>query len=402
MHHLSLGAHQLAKETLEGAFNRADARVYPSCGVVMTNEPSRSRRGGLAAIVAALVLVALIPSQAAAATRPITFDLVLGYSCFWGRASDNATVNYTLRDSSGVLVIGGQTTSDESGYWSADCPTDGRSIRPGDRLRAADGNSVRKFVIPELTLILNRVTNVIRGRAPAGTQVEVEYLYPSIPVPDIVSTTKTINVGSDGVWSFRPKRDIIGGHGASLFWGSAAGHTIYLDAAAPMVVVTIGRATFSGIGRVLSQATVTLRDGLTSAVKGTGGTTVDGRGQFAGVLRSAGVRVPVQAGDRIISNVARDADFIVPDIEATGDPAAETVSGRCHDTGDYAGHAQVQVYRNGFQRGWTTFNTEPDGVFMVDVTDAFPNSSVIKHGDQLLVRCRQVTGDYVQKWFAVP
>jgi hypothetical protein len=170
-----------------------------------------------------------------------------------------------------------------------------------------------------------------------------------------------------------------------------------------MLVVTIGRANFSGIGRPNTPATLIVRDGVTGDIKGSAGVTVNDQGNFAGVVRgSGGGRVPVLVGDRVRSNVASDARFTVADIEATGDPATEFVHGRCHDAGSYGGHAQVQVFRNGFQRGWAMGNTAPDGYFDFDMTDVFPNSSVIKHGDQLLVRCRQVNGDYVQKWFAVP
>jgi hypothetical protein len=78
------------------------------------------------------------------------------------------------------------------------------------------------------------------------------------------------------------------------------------------------------------------------------------------------------------------------------------VSGRCGDTGRSQHKVWIRVVRNGMRRGFASTGTDADGYFSEDMTQSFPDESVIKHGDDVLVSCVQKNRDFVQKWFAVP
>lgn len=368
----------------------------------MRKAPRRSAvRAGAVSVLGALLIAALAAGNVSAATRPITFDLYLGYGFMYGIASDSATVTLRWKDSTGHLKARAEVTSSESGHWSFDAPA-ATFVEVGDRLTASDGNSTHTLVVPELTAVVNRVKNVIKGTAPAG-RVFLDCLYPGHPVPDIVCRTKRLAVNDEGRWRYWPGYNLQGGDGAELRWKSPEGDDITFWAQAPYVVVTLGRAGVSGVGRQNSTATVLLKEASTHERLASWSSPIGVHQSFTGTLRdSAGERVFVTPGQYVVSTIASDAAFIVPEIQATADVDTDTVSGRCWDTGRSAHGVYILVYRSGAQRGFAVTGTEEDGSFSHDMTDSFPNSSVVKHGDDVLIACVLKNHDFVRKWITVP
>lgn len=353
--------------------------------------------------LAAISATLFAAGPASAATRPITFDMSLGYGAIYGSASDSAGVSLRWKDKAGQLKAQAQVAASDHGSWSYYAP-DGVVVEPGDRLTASDGQSTRKLIVPNLTAVANRVKNVFKGTAPAGTKVFVECTFPGQPVPDIACQRVRLSVNDNGKWWYRPGWNVQGGDGAQLRWRSPEGDGIYFYAVAPYLVVTHGRAQVTGVARQSSTPAISLKDAPGGNAIGSWSGQVGLRQEFTGTFRdTGGNRVFVAPGQYLVSNIASDAKFVVPEIEASGDVETDTVSGSCEDTGRSAHEVWIQVYRAGQRRGFAITDTETDGSFSQDMTDFwFPDPSVIKHGDKLLIACLQKNRDFVQRWVSVP
>jgi hypothetical protein len=358
----------------------------------------------------AMLLAALIPATAAAATRPITFDAAIDGSCLSGRASDNSSLTLTWRDANGALKEKAIVPTSALGYWSH-CVV-GRTppvvLKIGDRLKAVVGATTRLFVIPRLSLNVDRVNDVFRGKAPAGTTLRL--FYPSGIYADYNEQVK-ITAGSDGRWSHAPGRNIIGGIMADMRWRSPGNDFVWLSGRAPVLRVTLGKARFSGETKPNVGVKVFLENATTGARKAAGSDVSNKYGVFAGRLRNAqGALVPVAAGDRLRApSLAADANWIVPRIQATANAATDVVAGRCFDAGSSAQSVKIAIIRAGATyslRGYFIGSTGSDGSFAIDFTDGQPSPffepADIKAGDRIEVNCLQDTGDWVGMTFRAP
>jgi hypothetical protein len=360
------------------------------------------QRFGLVVVVAATMMVALMPSAASAATREIRFDVLLGHSYLYGSASDSTTLQLRWKDAAGHLKAEADVPVSAYGSWSFYASA-GITAAVGDRLIATDGVTTRKFVVPELTAVANRVKNVFKGTGPIGSYVRLECTYPGEPVPDIACDARRLAVNDEGHWFYRPGWNIEGGDGIQLSWKSPHGDRVGFGAQAPYLVVTLGSARVSGEARHNSAPSVQLRDAVSGNLLGSWSSTIGLDQRFAGRLRDgAGALVVVAPGQYVSSSIASDAAFTVPEIDAIADVASDTVSGRCSDTGRAEHKVWIRILRNGIRRGFAATGTDAAGYFSEDMSQAFPDESVIKHGDDVLVSCVQKNRDFVQKWFAVP
>jgi hypothetical protein len=370
------------------------------------NRGAAIRRIGLAVITAASLSLALMPSGVAA-SELITFGVQLGSGTLTGYASAGAALQVSWKDAAGRLKAQGSVSVPEDGYWGLHAPS-GVIAQAGDRFIASDGAGTRTFVVPQLTAVASRVTNVFKGTAPVGSHVIAECIVPGYPVIDVACAEERLAVDNNGHWLYSPRWwNVQGGDRIEMTWNSPHGDWVYFGAEAPYVVVTLGTPQVSGEARQNSTATVHVRDATSNDELGSSSSAVGLDQQFAGTLRnSAGAPVVVAAGQYVTSNVAADAAFVIPDIDVAADVSTETVSGRCGDTGRSVHLVWIRVYRAGAQlpRGFaTTTRTDEDGYFSEDMTAIeFPNPSVIKHGDKVLVSCVQRNRDFVQKWFTVP
>ena len=364
---------------------------------------SRTTRTILALALILPASLAFVPGTALAATQPIRLTLFVGSECFYGWATDGSTVAYKWKDAAGNLKEQAEVQA-EGGLWHSDCEEfTGPRIEPGDRFVVSDGHSTRRFTIPDLTIQLNRVSDVIKGNAPAGTGVRLDYLFPAYPGWEIVTDRKKLNVHANGQWSFDITRyhNISGGDSAGMIWKSEFGDRVFMFADAPYVVVTIGESDIEGVANHYATAQFQLKDGTTSEEKGSATVSLGLDQAIDGTFRDgSGDPVAVSPGDEVVSNVAADASFIVPDIQVTTDAATDIVSGRCSDAGRFTQSVHISVYRQGIRRGLSYTGTNPDGTFEDHVANShtWPNPAVLKSGDRVLVQCLLLNGDIVQKW----
>ena len=124
------------------------------------------------------------------------------------------------------------------------------------------------------------------------------------------------------------------------------------------------------------------------------------------LVDSHGHLASVAVGDHVTAHsLSSDADWIVPDIQASGNPANDVVSGVCEQTGSVSDLGHVDVVRPGHVRGRAYVGLDATGHFSWDFggqpSPGFDPAN-IKHGDKLVVGCMIDTGDWVQRSFMVP
>ncbi len=368
------------------------------------------RRRLAPALLAALLLVTVLPSVAAAATRPTRFQLYLNSSCVGGVSSDGAMVELTWRRASGKLVHHATYTAGTfGGYWEA-CAGDGFTtprLKIGDQLEAKVGATVRRFTVPTLTLRFDRAANLFKGRAPADTSIRLAFplgLYADYEVD------RRVPVGSDGTWRYRePGFDIMGGQYAYMRWKSARNDLLTVDAIAPLIRLTLADSRFTGAQHPGVSFQARLLDGSSGEVLGTGKATATIDGVFAGRFRdSAGELVPVSAGMRVKAlQLATDANWIVPNITGSANADSDVVKGRCFDAGTSDRWYEARVFApDGDTRALSAGSTSSNGSFEVDFGDEsngmFYSPGDVRSGDRLVIGCLQRSGDFAQREIIVP
>jgi hypothetical protein len=358
----------------------------------------------IAAVSALISGVALVisPASVSAATPQITFDVNLYGSCIDGSSPAGSNVSVVWRSADGTLKDQGAATDFYgNGSWEYCSADSSLALIPGDKIKATEGSYSRTWVVPTLTLHLDRVNNLFEGTGPAGRTLRL-----CISTGDF-GRCHSVRVAPDGTWSYDSNDRIIHyrvGFGADVSWTSPNGDVVYIDGMnAPYLVVTIGKSKFSGETDARGSMSVSVNGGA-----GTGSATGDRYGDFSGQLRdSQGHAFAVSVGDHVQApSLASDADWIVPEIDGTADAATDVVSGKCFDTGTSAQAVEIIVWRTGRQVGWVDIGTDSDGTFSInmrtDVDDFMNNPANIKHGDKIVLGCTQNTGDVIQMQFLVP
>jgi len=355
----------------------------------------------ITALVAPIVLVLISPATAASASAPITFDIQIYGNCLSGW-SGGGGVSVTWRDSAGALKAEGISTSGGYAWWEF-CPTDPSVVvLPGDRIRAVNRQEVRKYVVPNLTLKLDRVNDLATGIGPANRTIRVCSGWSWYIFGD---DCRSVRVRDDGTWTFNPHRDIYGGIPVDVFWKSPKGDRLYLGVRSPQIGVTIGKPGFLGWTDPLGAMEVSL-----AGSKAGGGTaTADAAGRYSGVFTdSSGHAVSVRAGDHISApSLAGDADWIVPTITAFANKQTETVSGSCLNAGGNNRLRIAVIRAGGHERGAGFYWSDEFGDFQADFTSYWGGgdqdaSLNIKSGDRVQITCYLPTEDYARWSFVVP
>jgi hypothetical protein len=373
-------------------------RRLPKEGHPMTSHASRPARRRLNQFLAATVLLTLALTTtalpAAAATNPIHFGVSIGAvdGCITIWSTPDQTAHFTWRDSNGALK--GQSdnfTDDGLSYFCLD----GTAVEIADQLRVNDGSYTRTFIVPNLTINMDRVTDTYYGTGPAHRTVRIEVFHGDF------GEAKSARVGDDGTWSLHVNQwSIVGGDTAGLSWVSPHDDRVRTYGIAPYVVVTLGRAGFSGYALPNQEVDVTLEDGNDAH----GSATASNDGDFAGKFRDNAHNLrPAAAGDHMQApSIASDADWILPDIDGTADASSDIVEGQCHNGSD--GGITVRLYRGSQEVGFTYAGGNSDGSFRFNfrkVGTYFANPANVKHGDLLVVQCVHITGDIAQLKFIV-
>lgn len=365
----------------------------------------------VAVVLSSVAVLSFAVSPALGAPAKIVFGLGdeyeggmrLGDSCVAGRAPASVPLHLVWRNAAGAAKANVYLATSDQGTWGY-CSSDGATLAAGDLLKATVGSYTRKFVVPLVTIVVDRVRDNFRGRAPAESAVTLWYVYTGC-CPDFVEH-EDLTADSDGKWLFSNYGYPVNRYEAHVEWRSALGDSMSAFDIAPSVTVTIGRSVVFGSSHIASdQVKVVLRDGVTDAWKAVARTSaVDEYGSFRAVfVDPAGNPVNVSPGDRVVGvSLASDMHFIVGDVQASADVATDVVTGRC---GNRPGD-QISVYRSGNQIGYSALlDTDDQGYFSVwfgDEETLGYDPANIRHGDRIEVVCGTPHEDHIAKRFVVP
>ena len=322
-------------------------------------------RASTAAVLVAVMAAALFPAYAAAATRPIMLDVMMGEECIYGTASDGATLQLLWKSATGSRKAKTSVQASATDGWWRACSPAGDVVAIGDRITANDGTSSHVLVVPELTLVINRVDDRFKGRGPAGDYVRLICGYTNGFEP--CQATWKLKVNSQGQWGLRPGWDLVGWQSMNLLWRSAGGDRVNIYMQGPYLDLTIGSAVVRGASRANAPVTVVLRRAGSNDVAATAVTKASSLGgAFQTKFRNQnGKAVKVRAGDRVTSDVAPDEDWIVPNVTASADAASDIVTGTCPADSMFV---HVTVVRNGYEDGRSGW-PEEDNTFNKDLTE---------------------------------
>lgn len=354
------------------------------------------------AATAAIALASILaPGNAlATTTSPIRFDMTIYGPCVQGWAV-GAVTSVVWRDAGGELKAAGVPEyQSEGGFWEF-CPAD-QTVVPGDRITVSDGSYTRKYVVPDLTLVIDRVHNIAYGTGPAGRTI---HLCGSFSFYWAYGDCWSLRADQDGKWTFDPHRDLYGGMEANLTWTSPNGDRLFLQAFPPELGVTLGESTFSGWASPLTAVQVSLDNGRVF----TSSAATNRNGSFSGAfMDSGGNPISVSPGDHVHApSLAADADWIVPEIEGSANRVTDVVRGSCSDTGTSMHDVRVSVVRpDGHVRGSQFLSIRSDGTFRASFRNYFgggdiPVSANMRLGDQIRIDCLQTTGDWARLSFVV-
>lgn len=343
--------------------------------------------------LAAVVIAALAPGSAAAGSA-LSFSTNLGDPCIYiDGAAPNADVKIVIRDAAGNRLVRENLTADSNGstHYCA-----GFGIAAGQKLRAVTDTDEHALVVPELSIALNRVTDRLKGTGPAGATLKIRcssadpfrHFEPCV-------WTRRVTVPGDGTWATSVPFDFIGGAEFFVTW-RRGDDRVAAWGTAPFISVALDRSSFHGAARSAEVKVIELEGKASTAVL-----TDPFDGTFSNRFRDdSDEPVNVAAGDSLNTDIAPDASWIVPEVDATVSANSDEVSGRCYDTGASRDLVQVLLHRSGKERGWALLDTAADGTFSFDfLTDDTPfwTNVDVQSGDRLTVRCMQAEGDWVQR-----
>ena len=345
----------------------------------------------LSALAGAGLLVGLMAAPALAATRPLTMELLMDDFCADGFAKPNTVVKVTFKDITGALKGREAMITASDGFWSACVDFFADGFTTGDSIKIVDydTNQQLNYTIPRITMGVNRETDVVSGKAPAGTHLTIEAVDFNTPLfgQDPYDIIKHLTVGNSGAYSHdfgNDGADLMTGAGLQLSTTGAGGAvTLYRNLTVPGLYVLLNQADFGGFMRPYFPIGITLKVGGTNVATGSG--VGDAGGQFSGKFIDADGEPYRLTGGESLKAPALDISWTVPQVNGSADRQTDVVSGTCFPNSPWAVIAGFFGFSNGF--------TDSSGDFSVDMSD---QENLVK-GDQVAIGCFTSAGDIVEQ-----
>jgi hypothetical protein len=348
-----------------------------------------------AALLLATVLGGSLVSTAAAAPRPITFEVFIGDHCVFGRAKSDAFLKVIIRDSLGRQKGREAVEADPDGFWVSCVFGGARAITPGDTINVEvfDTGQVRNFTVPLLTGRVDRGANLVSGRAPAGTTVELEAFDFRFDLwgeaYDVIE--HVVAAGGNYAYDFDTQNiDIEGGASVVVRWRNGS-DTVMAGRfqIAPFVVMALNTSDVAGAVGPNRDIRVALSRG------GTRVGTAHGVGLYSDTtfyseFADADGEPYIVTGGEMLSAPALGAfsSWRVPPINTRTDVAADKVAGTCFANGRFVVLAENPA---GFEFGFDFGTAAANGNFEVDLTSQVN----VRKGYRVAVLCYSPEGDEV-------
>jgi hypothetical protein len=352
----------------------------------------RLMAGGVAA---ALLLTVWAPG-AMAAPRPLTVDVLLGDSCVSGEARKNAFVKVVVRDPAGNMKMREAVDTGPYGEWGV-CGYSG-TITAGDKINVlvVETGQTRKLTVPKMTIDANRVSEVVSGKAPAGSMITIAVSSAgasTVGLPEY-DVTQSVVTSAGGAYSFdftTDGIDLIGGATAEATWRSAGGAVqVHRRTFVPGLIVAIGEAQFAGTFKPNAHLGIIVTQGSTQVATGDAVADPFYGGQVFGQFVDADAEpYAIAAGDWINApGLGSDGTFQVPLINGTANLSSERVTGTCFANGLYVVAVLGPDY---LDYGFTFGTAAANGKFTADLSDQLN----IRKNFEVQIGCYTANADLV-------
>jgi hypothetical protein len=320
----------------------------------------------------------LSPLAALAKPAVLHLQLPVGTPCPYGTRPNTSPITVKLLRSDGTTreTRHDNTVSFDWNVCFSHVPV------PGDRIRMINGTSEdRTISVPDLTLAVDRVTNVVRGLGPAHKSVAIKYTqcYPATCLGPVIRHATVDGHGRYRKDLTAASIDIDGSDLMEVDYDNSAGDTFLRTTQVPYLQVSKPNQVFAACA---PQGATTIRL-LTSTGHLRASRTVGAGDDCTGVptsFRKNGHAVNIHTGDRITSTLASDSRIIWPAISVTG--SGSTLSGRCFPSANYV----VFIDQGSSNTSWEG-TTDSDGQFT-----GFPIWT-FTIGDRLDLICETHQGD---------
>jgi hypothetical protein len=357
------------------------------------------RRLGL--LFAFALLAAVFPASVSAAPRPITLTVPVlnGFDCIQGRVRNNATVNVTLKSSSGnVDGYVRHIQADGQGQWSM-CTFRG-AIHSGDTItvKVLETGQVRTVTVPPLSARVNRNADTVAGVGPANQTLTLQVFdfQGIVPAYDITQHVATDTAGRYSA-DLSAMADIVGDAVAVLTWESPQHDLFTLSASAPFVNVGYRTNNFDGETNRGDRVRVSVRNSSGDLLARGNAVGFEAfEGTYSGTFyKTRNREYEVVGGDRVYAPaIGTDTGWSVPSVDGTANPASDVVRGECFPNEPVS---VLSFNPAGPEGGFKDVTADGTGHFQADL------SSVIDFKRQYVVNitCFSSTGDRVTHEFVV-
>ena len=348
-------------------------------------------RPALAAVTTALLL-GIIGPAGVRAVAPITFEVRLLSYCVSGNGPASASITVSLRSTDGDLK--GRRTIDTNslGRWST-CFS--QLVFPTDRLLGNNGSTTRTFIVPNVTMTINRVSDVISGKAPANSQVQLttwdcqSYTGCGSPVEVNRPTSSTGAYSHD----FTAAQNIRGKDNALVAWTSPTDDVVTLARQTPYFGVGFRNHWFWGSGQPHALASLALRNSAGTLLS-TGRDYVDRNGYFSGSFAdSAGNPLVTSAGNKVTASIASDAIMTIKNMMVDADAATDTISAVCFPNRPF--YVEAEQSSSPYERTTVYGTANSSGLVTADMTTGDNVGFDLASGHDFYIQCRNAKGDEV-------
>ncbi len=363
----------------------------------MTRKRGRWRPFMLSAVLAAMAatLVGAAPASAAVFTE---FHAELFDNDAWGWGPPNTELKVTLRGEDGGFQGRFVTTTDGNGFWEGEFWS---PINPGDRLIATDGSTSRTFIVPMISYQINRVTDVISGRAPKNSSVWVEVYGCQQPFnpedcdtvwEDERSTNAKGRFSADTTGGY----DIRGNDWVGVYWENSDGDEVFRELPAPALNVIVNNNVVFGHSVPRTAVSVWLFDSQGRQRESVRDWAETGEGYYEASFQRNERPVNIRGGDIVRSNVASDSQWKIIDSNGSFNTGNDTVSGRCFKNKLYMVFSEHPNGNSSFTTGFADNN----GNFTVNVMTA--DGFDLQSDDIVDIGCANPQGDVQETIYEVP
>ncbi len=361
-----------------------------------------SRRAGSRArllIVCSMLLGALaLPASAAAGEAVFTtFHFELNDSCVWGEGPTNTQLTVRLKGANGSFQGKFKTTTNGDGDWSGCFWGD---IDAGDLISATDGSTSRTITARQLKFTIDRATDVVSGTSVPNDEVTFYVWDCNSNWNCQFATERVRSTSGNGSFStdFTGDYNIRGGDEVEVDWVSPQGDVQWRFLNAPQLGIWVGNNEAWGTARPRQAAKVWLLDSNGTTERAQFEDRADAwEGDFESTFVRNGNAVDVEVGDWLVSNIASDLEFQVPNFNPSFNKATDDVAVRCFKNQLFSLYV---VDDDNSSSMYTTGHANSNGMVFINTMSA--GGFDLKTGDVVDLECLTRQGDFLEVTFEVP